>query len=419
MTGGITHQNLGGFFLVGSAGGSLHHTFHDGIIRIRLIDGTGTIREFEKDDDENNLFYAVGVSMGLMGIVSTVTIEFVPRYDLVGKEVCESYQECSIDLFGDGDKNKPSLEKHFWDNEFSRIMFYPQPGVEKVVIWQARKMKPEEYNELVPSTSMKDFMTPQGLSLRGAKRRPYEELPNIVQTLGAVPRVIVKMLCSLFKIKVEDLPQHALGALWYIFGHIPYSDIPPKLFAWVFTIFMPLDKDNKDQNFGPKYFQDSWLNTLPMDNGISDEILPVQFSEIWIPVEKTKDMINLYRDHCNRHGFVASGFTFSEVYPAKRTKFWMSPCYNKDVMRIDFSWFEGSLGEPDEFFRQFYDLFIPLGYSHHWGKLTCGWPEYLKNQYPRWDDWMKVREEYDPRGVFLTKYWCDTLGIREPDRVEE
>jgi len=419
MTGGITHQNLGGFFLVGSAGGSLYHTFHDMIVRIRLIDGLGNIHEFEKSDNLDDHFYAVGVSMGLMGIVSTATLQFPLRYDMIGKEMCESYEECSIDLFGDGDEKRPSLEKHFWDNEFSRIMFYPQPGVEKVVIWQARKMKPEEYNLNIPDDSLKDYINPQGLSLKVAKRQPYEELPDITEHMGAIPRTIIRMLCSLFKIKVEELPQYPLGALWYIFGQLPLSDVPDKLFQWVFNLFMPLDKDNKDQNYGPKHFQDTWYTTLPMDDKISDVILPVQFSELWFPVEKTKEFINLYHDHCNRRGMVASGFTFSEVYPAKRNLFWMSPSYNKDVMRIDFSWYEKSRGQPDEFFRQFYELFIPLGYSHHWGKLTCGWPEYMKNQYPKWDEWMEVRKIYDPNGIFLNTYWCSTLGIPEPIKKTE
>jgi len=153
-----------------------------------------------------------------------------------------------------------------------------------------------------------------------------------------------------------------------------------------------------------------------MDDMISDEILPIQFSEIWFPVEKTKEMINLYKNHCQAFGMVATGFTFTEVYPAKKTNFWMSPSYKKDCMRIDFSWYEKARGVPDEFFRQFYDLFIPLGYSQHWGKLTCGWPEYLKKAYPKWDDFMKVRKIYDPRGIFLTDYWCDIFDIPEKDR---
>jgi len=97
----------------------------------------------------------------------------------------------------------------------------------------------------------------------------------------------------------------------------------------------------------------------------------------------------------------------------------MSPAYKKDCMRMDFTWFEKAKGSSDEYYRQFYELFVPLGYSQHWGKVTCGWPEYLKNQYPRWDEFLRVRQELDPKGIFLTKYWCDTLGIEEPVRVEE
>jgi len=117
---------------------------------------------------------------------------------------------------------------------------------------------------------------------------------------------------------VEDLPVYPLAGLWYIFGQSPVSETPPKLFPWIFNQFMPLDKDSKD---GPKKFQDTWYNTLPMDNGISDTVLPIQFSELWFPVEKTKEMINMYKDHCKRYGYLATSYTFTEVYPAKKQTF--------------------------------------------------------------------------------------------------
>ena len=38
-------------------------------------------------------------------------------------------------------------------------------------------------------------------------------------------------------------------------------------------------------------------------------------------------------------------------------------------------------------------------------------PVYLKRLYPRWDDFMALRARLDPKGVFVTKYWGDRLGI--------
>ncbi len=46
----------------------------------------------------------------------------------------------------------------------------------------------------------------------------------------------------------------------------------------------------------------------------------------------------------------------------------------------------------------------------HWGKYIPGydfkdWAEYYRSQYPKWDDFMKLREQRDPKNIFLTNYW--------------
>jgi len=37
------------------------------------------------------------------------------------------------------------------------------------------------------------------------------------------------------------------------------------------------------------------------------------------------------------------------------------------------------------------------------------WAAYYRAQYPRWDDFMALREKRDPKNIFLTDYWSRHL----------
>jgi hypothetical protein len=39
------------------------------------------------------------------------------------------------------------------------------------------------------------------------------------------------------------------------------------------------------------------------------------------------------------------------------------------------------------------------------------WAAYFRSQYTKLDDFLKLRSERDPKGVFLTYYWKRHLGI--------
>jgi hypothetical protein len=90
----------------------------------------------------------------------------------------------------------------------------------------------------------------------------------------------------------------------------------------------------------------------------------------------------------------------------------MSPAYEQPVLKIDTFWFDRSAIDPHEhFYPQFWELLKGLSYRLHWGKALSGDVDYLRQRYPRWDDFMRLRERIDPDQVFLTDYWWRHLGI--------
>jgi D-arabinono-1,4-lactone oxidase len=82
---------------------------------------------------------------------------------------------------------------------------------------------------------------------------------------------------------------------------------------------------------------------------------------------------------------------------------------------VDVFWYINNAGNPagkngmhDYFWKLFRENNVPF-------RLHCGkflpeydykyWAEYLRSQYPKWDDFMKLRGRRDPKNLFLTDYW--------------
>ncbi len=395
--GGVTHQTVSGFLMTGSSGGSVTHSIEDAVVAIRFIDGLGRVHEVERGKDER--FDAVICSMGLLGVVSKITLQCVPRYDVVGREDITPEDGCAYGLFDAGSNGLGAFLKR---TEYSRLMWWPQKGVERVVTWQARRMRDADYD---------DETGPKG-RLRPKRYNAFDDLPEgrlarpaseVVQWAGGKFYDTIDAASVARRALEEKLPLVApIGKLASeVFG----SHVLPA----VLKQFVPVDTD------GPQRFWDSWHDGLPMDNQMSDASMPTTFTEIFVPLEETARAMKRLRSHFRSGGLDATGTFIFEIYAARATRGWLHPSYGRDSLRVDVFWFERNSGDPIAFFEQFWDLLSPLGYRLHWGKYlprdASRGALYLRKQYPRWDDFMRLRSELDPHGVFLNEHFRSALGI--------
>ncbi|MGA7937087.1 MAG: D-arabinono-1,4-lactone oxidase [Kovacikia sp.] len=96
VMGTIVQQTVAGAISTGTHGGSLHHQSLSGYVQsLRLIRADGSVLELDRS---NPLFNAVVISMGLLGIVSTVTFQCVPTFSLQS-EVCAMPMEMFLQQF--------------------------------------------------------------------------------------------------------------------------------------------------------------------------------------------------------------------------------------------------------------------------------------------------------------------------------
>lgn len=395
--GGVTHQTVAGFLMTGSCGGTVTHAFDDAVVGFRLVDGTGRVHELARGDDR---FDAIVSSLGLLGVVSTVTFQCVPRYDIVGREDVTAESDCAYGLFGDG---AAGLEGFLRRAEYARLMWWPQHGVRRVVTWQARRMREDDYDE---STG------PRG----ALRRKPYRAVAHSIRD----PRVG----------GVVNLAAQSAGGLLYdaLAGAArTYEPLARRSRvleragvrvrnAFAARVLPPVLRQFVQTTDEPQRFWDTWCHGLPMDNQMSERSLPTEFTEIWVPLERTGEVMRALRAHYDRAGYDATGSFICEVYAARSTRGWMHPGHDRDSLRIDLFWFARNAGDPTRgWFVQFWELLRPFAYRLHWGKHLPRDPElgwrHLRRQLPRWDDFFALRAQWDPGDVFLTRYWRDALGL--------
>jgi D-arabinono-1,4-lactone oxidase len=411
--GGIIHQAVGGFISTGSSGGSLHGSFGESIIGLKLVDGTGKIHTLTRESGDDN-FFAAGVSMGLLGIITEVTFKLVEKFNIIGEQTTTTVADCTIDLFGNGSAGKPSLKDFLYQTRYTRLMWWPQKKVERMVVWKAKVMEKADYNAQTG--------TPENF-----KPKPYWEFP--VFPFGGTPNIPSEG-------PSEKLAEGAGGLFYSIAGNWHQAikslqlsflaKVAMKIVGWLYpkhilpavlNAFNPLDTDPDPitkQPSGPQKFWDYWWSSLPMDNRVDDKLVPTDFTEIWIPISRTAEVMRTMRDYYKKKGLDATGSYSCELYAAKKSDFWMSPSYNEDMFRVDIFWFGYNAGDPAQvYYPQFWKLLVPeFPCRFHWGKYMPVDPNYQRRQYPKWDAFMALREQMDPNQIFVTQYWRERLGIK-------
>src|SRR5690606_35642538 len=66
--------------------------------------------------------------------------------------------------------------------------------------------------------------------------------------------------------------------------------------------------------------------------------------------------------------------------------------------------------DPTVYFREVEQIMIYFGGRPHWGKMHTRDRAYLRSVYPRFDEFVAVRDELDPDRLFANPYLVRVLG---------
>jgi D-arabinono-1,4-lactone oxidase len=426
ILGGITHQTIGGFTAMGSAGGSIQYAY-DNIVAFRVVDGLGVASWIEAGEPA---FDAMLTSVGLLGVVTAMRFQLIPMYNIAGTEVTTGVgSDCPIDLYGPGDATRPSLQKFLTDTPYSRMTWWPQKGCERVQIWQANRV-PASDNGLVPYQEFTPDLGGQAKQLMASLF--FVLLGN--RNLGRIFKLLFKNV-SQFRGNVTGIwSSGMLGAAGALLAWIPaviaalvlvlaglVLGIIPGTMRYLFTTILPMFNPITKAS-APTRFSDWYWRSLCMDNTADDVLLGTEFVEIWLPIQYTAQVMTLLQAMFDAHGSAATGYFALEIYAAAPSPAWINPSYSdgtdmyKDgVSRFDVYWYRDNEGTPNhahDFFTQYWNLLRTNGipFRFHWGKFIPfydfpNWAAYYAENLPRLGDFLALRGQRDPTGVFFTEYW--------------
>ena len=422
---GITEQTVGGFLSTGSAGGSCSPgcSLERNLVGFTIVDGNGNVHRVEKG---HKWYNAVGISMGLLGVVVSVTLQCSPAFKLIGREdfTGEDASECTVDLFGSGSNSgKQGPMEFFRSHQYSRIRWYPQSR--QVGIWQADELDKSN----TPATSLEQpdqkYVNPKSenaeaealLMLIIGNLDDLTQLPERAKPLLARIEQLRKTTKKSHAEHMKDHKEHlqkkfgftkrALGALMKIIDGLLMDDgkLLPQLSLLgkiVRKLILP-SLGTHLKNFLPTgeqrtqhFYGNSW-DILPLDNHADYQLVPMWFTELWFPASNCHKVMSALKDHFgHKRKIKETGLLCTvELYAAPKSEFLLSAASGGEAFRVDFYWAfgYGPTQNAVNYFQTFWKLLKQFEYKPHWGKFKPVDPAYLKARYgANWDSFMAIRK---------------------------
>jgi FAD-linked oxidoreductase len=89
---------------------------------------------------------------------------------------------------------------------------------------------------------------------------------------------------------------------------------------------------------------------------------------------------------------------------------WLSPATERDSAYIAVHMYRGMPYQ--QYFAAIEEIFQKHEGRPHWGKMHTMTAEHLAGAYPRWNDFLRLRAELDPKGIFLNPYLERLFGLQ-------
>ncbi|MGQ0848618.1 MAG: D-arabinono-1,4-lactone oxidase [Actinomycetota bacterium] len=292
--GDIDTQAIAGAIATATHGSGLGHpNFSATLEAARMVDGKGNLVEVSREDPD--LLAAVQTSIGLLGIITQVTLKVALAYHLHARHDIMSYGEM-VERF-DADIHDYRHFGLFWMPTAASAALYNLKGAEADDCFVKR----------------------------------YREVPT-------------------------DSPSEELG-----------------------------DNERVDRSY----------RIYPM-------VYDPNFHEVeyFLPIGQWRDVLNEMRKLMLR--WLPHSVYPLEIRVVAADESWMSPNYRRDNLVVSIS------GEPGTdywpYLRACDSLFAEFGGRPHWGKIHFMTADRLDRLFPRFGDFVEMRRQYDPRGVFLNDH---------------
>jgi L-gulonolactone oxidase len=343
INGSITAQTVSGAISTGTHGGSIFQgSLSDSVEAVRIVRADGSALDIDR---AHELFPAVVVSFGLLGILSTVTFRCVGAFVLRSRTEVRPAEEVLAEF------------DHIHRRSVYTCIFY-FPVTDQMEIFSADRV---------------DGAAPAALE-PGAPAPARSRSPARNRLRQRVSTAALK------------------GLAWVLLRH---NSIQRRLTRVSVGSSYQARTARSDRVFAM---------TDVGTAGRSPTLL--QDMEVAVPYDQAPAALGVLRQH-----FLATQeFPLMPIHVrcTTRSDFWLSPAHGQDVCFLEFWQYPAA----EDYFTRIHELLAPFRYRFHWGKATRADRSYIERLYERWHDFARLREEWDPDGIFLNQYLEGFFGPR-------
>lgn len=330
---GLAQENLGDIDVQSIAGAISTGTHGTGVtlgsiatqvIGLRLITANGEVLDCSETENRE-VFKAAQVSMGMLGIITQVTLQCVPAFTL--------------------DYNWYPLR---FDDVFAKL------------------------DELKANRNFEFFWL------------PHTE-KTMVKTMNITDRAPRNK--SLFRRFNENVLENTV--LW---GFSAVARQFPPLSKWMAKGIARLISNGHDVTASHETFA-------------TVRLVKFQEMEYSIPAEHFEDCLREIKacisdDHIRVHFPVECRFVAADDIP-------LSPAYQREAAYIAVHMFKGMPYK--DYFDKMEAIFGKYQGRPHWGKIHTRTAKDLRTLYPLWDEFMTIRKQLDPDGLFMNEYLSEMI----------
>ncbi len=136
----------------------------------------------------------------------------------------------------------------------------------------------------------------------------------------------------------------------------------------------------------------------------------VKFNEMEynIPLEQFEDVFWEIKECVEKEQFQVHFPTENRV--VKGDDIYLSPAYGRDSAHISLHVYKGKPYK--QYFKAIEAIFRNHNGRPHWAKMHHLTANELADLYPMWDKFLQIRQELDPKGIFLNGYLQQLFGVK-------
>lgn len=326
--GDINAQSIAGAISTGTHGTGVHFgSISTQVMALTVVTASGEVMEVS-EQSRPELFKAMQVSLGLLGIIVRVKLRVLPAYRLQYQSRRIPIQECLSSL-----ATFKSEHRHF------EFFIFP-------------------YSDTVQVKFMNETTDPASHNQRWSYLKKMVVENGLFWLLSESCRMRPSLTKGVSRLSAQSVPSvHENGYSHQLFA-------TPRL-----------------------------VRFYEMEYCLPAESMPEAIEELRQTIEQERFAVH---------------FPLECRY-VKKDDIWLSPAYERDSAFIAVHMYKGMPYEP--YFARMEQIFSRYDGRPHWGKMHTLTAEKLHQLYPRLSDFLAIRAELDPDGLFVNPYLAELFAI--------